>query len=282
MITFVALVVLQLVNTSMPNYCICIPSRGRPSGASFKLLKEINFPSDRVRVFVEPTQVDAYKGLGFPIEVLPACDQGVGFARNYIVQWASKAEYKYIYMLDDDINLIAKHDTATGKYPRVKDAIVFDACVNIAETYGLSLVGLIHVFNLRFGKLPRFFFKSWAVSFVVLNVEHALAIGNYTADLPLNEDADFNLRLWKSGFKTALITDYAHSKSNTSVGKDVDEGCAIFYNSVHKECHEYMMSAHPGCFRMVEKKGVLKLFAKWKAIHEMLADKKLFDWGTNV
>jgi len=257
---------------------ICVPSKGRPNGRTFKLLKDLGIHT--ATVFVEPQDINLYMSLGLPVEILPDNDRGIGFARNYIVQWASKKQIKYIWMLDDDINALSFKADHDSKYYPIKTKAHLEKAMMLCKANRISMLGFIHHFNLRFGDIPKFWFKSWAVSCIILNVQDVLAAGNYTADLPLNEDAEMNLKLWLAGKRACLTSDFAYSKLQTTVGSTGNDGCSMFYQTVHKECHDYMLEKYPNWFKLrtYKKDGRLKLNASWKNLHRDLSHLGIFDW----
>ena len=79
---------------------------------------------------IEPQEYLRAKELGFNVIVLDKNNQGITYARNFILNYARKNKYEYICMLDDDIKqmgYIVKNDNANNslKQSRKKDNYAF-------------------------------------------------------------------------------------------------------------------------------------------------------------
>lgn len=102
---------------------VCIPTKGRPNTATYKL-----FEASGVEFyhFVEPQELSAYD---VPNKIdIGANDKGVTYVRNFITNWARANGHRYISAVDDDITEFgrAKNNKAV-KWPNA-DALlqVFD------------------------------------------------------------------------------------------------------------------------------------------------------------
>lgn len=114
--------------TKINDVKIFIPSKNRLNDEkTYNILKSIElFPY----LVVEPQEYLKAKELGFNVIVLDKNNQGITYARNFILNYARKNNYKYICMLDDDIKqmgYIVKNDNANNslKQSRKKDNYAF-------------------------------------------------------------------------------------------------------------------------------------------------------------
>jgi len=81
---------------------VCIPSKGRPTTAAYKLLQAVNIP---FTIFVEPQDIIAYNAAAVPnLHPLPANNKGIAYVRNYIIDWARQSKIEWIWMMDDDVS----------------------------------------------------------------------------------------------------------------------------------------------------------------------------------
>ena len=81
---------------------VCIPSKGRPNTASYKLLQNDGIAFTH---FVEPQDAVDYAAANVPnLVVLSANNQGIAFVRNAILDWARHNRHDWIWMMDDDVS----------------------------------------------------------------------------------------------------------------------------------------------------------------------------------
>jgi len=79
---------------------IYVPSKGRPDGQSFELLKDLPYTT-----VVEPQDEKAYRATNAKnIITLPLNDQGLCYARNFVLDHAKSMGHKWFWMIDDDIS----------------------------------------------------------------------------------------------------------------------------------------------------------------------------------
>lgn len=107
---------------------IFIPSKNRLNDEkTYNILKSIGL---KPYLVVEPQEYSKAKELGFDVIVLDKNNQGITYARNFILNYARKNKYEYICMLDDDIKqmgYIVKNENANNslKQSRKKDNKAF-------------------------------------------------------------------------------------------------------------------------------------------------------------
>jgi hypothetical protein len=90
----------------MKDILIAIPSRSRVEGLkkdTHSFVKHSEFP---YKIFVEPQQYDDYLEEFSEDEliVLDKNDQGLCYAKKFIMKYCLKNKYKYVFKMDDDIN----------------------------------------------------------------------------------------------------------------------------------------------------------------------------------
>ena len=81
---------------------VCIPSKGRPTTSTYKLLSAANIEFTH---FVEPQDKSSYNSQNVPnVHILPESNQGIAYVRNYMLDWAQKNKHEWTWMIDDDVN----------------------------------------------------------------------------------------------------------------------------------------------------------------------------------
>jgi len=76
-----------------------IPTKGRPSTKTHELLEASGFT---VYHFVEPQEFDSY---ALPNKVdIGRNDGGISYVRNFMLDYAQREGFRYVLILDDDIN----------------------------------------------------------------------------------------------------------------------------------------------------------------------------------
>jgi hypothetical protein len=105
----------------MKPWPIYIPSKGRPEGQSFTLLRGLPFT-----VVVEPQDAPVYRRAGVPnIVVLDKDNEGLCYSRNFILDHAKFSGHKWFWMIDDDITsmgLVVNRRVQKTEAPTVIDA----------------------------------------------------------------------------------------------------------------------------------------------------------------
>jgi hypothetical protein len=81
----------------------CIPSKGRPSTSTYKILESVGFT---VYHFLEPQEINSYN-VPNKINILKN-DMGITYVRNYITKWCKKNNHDVVLFCDDDINRFGK------------------------------------------------------------------------------------------------------------------------------------------------------------------------------
>lgn len=113
---------------------ICIPTKGRPSTVTHKMFKASGFD---VYHFIEPQDFNDY---AVPNKVdIKANDQGLVYARNFILDWARESGHQFICMCDDDLTEFGL--SVNGRCVTQPDADVLDAPFAAFEKAGAAIGG---------------------------------------------------------------------------------------------------------------------------------------------
>lgn len=82
---------------------VFVPSKGRPNGTTFELLKRYHIPFS---VVIEKEDTDAYTNVANWFVILPQSNKGIGYCRAYILEHAQRP----FVMMDDDITRVCKRN----------------------------------------------------------------------------------------------------------------------------------------------------------------------------
>lgn len=77
----------------------CIPTKGRPKTKTYKLFEDVGI---KVFHFIEPQDIESYN-VPNKISILEN-DKGVGYARNFILNYCRNNSIELCIMCDDDID----------------------------------------------------------------------------------------------------------------------------------------------------------------------------------
>jgi hypothetical protein len=113
---------------------ICIPTKGRPKTKTYKLFNSAGF---EVYHFIEPQDIDSYD---VPNMVsIEKNDQGIGYARNFILQFAKDKKWDLICQCDDDVNSFGyvKNNKSIKS-----DASIFNEMLPIIDKMPFELYGM--------------------------------------------------------------------------------------------------------------------------------------------
>lgn len=115
---------------------ICIPTKGRPGTTVYQRLGGIPFTH-----FVEPQDLADYSCAGVPnLKVLPANNQGIAYARNFILGYARQSGHEWIWMIDDDVSSFGV--ASAGKAQTLPAHVVLSDFCDIAKRYYFPVNGI--------------------------------------------------------------------------------------------------------------------------------------------
>jgi hypothetical protein len=165
-----------------------IPTKSRFNTKTYKLFEEVSIPYLH---FIEPQEYDIYK---IPNKInIQQDDEGIGYVRNYMLEYAKKNNHKWILMCDDDVQSFGVYFNKTIK----KDASIWFTILKIAEKYPYELIGINYTQHAWHEKSTYSINKKFAEVCVLMNTQ---AIKwKYRTEFNLKEDRDFALQTIKYG-----------------------------------------------------------------------------------
>jgi len=113
---------------------VCIPTKGRPKTQTYKLFEAAGY---QVLHFVEPQEIQDYPD-NLSIVSIEKDDQGITYARNFILDYCNDLGEEWIWIADDDISGFGIYNGKTVK----KDASVLQEIEQKAAKLPFELVGL--------------------------------------------------------------------------------------------------------------------------------------------
>jgi len=112
----------------------CIPSKGRSKTVTYKLFEEVGITALH---FIEPQDADSYSAL--KTICIGKNDMGVGFARQFILDWCKANQHQWVIMCDDDITAFG--DVIDRKCVKKNAGIFFDI-LTTAKKLPFALYGI--------------------------------------------------------------------------------------------------------------------------------------------
>jgi len=168
---------------------ICfIPYKNRASTKTYKLFEEANIP---VKHFIEPQDYDKYD-VSNKVSI-EQNDQGIGYVRNFMLNYAKDHGHEWILMCDDDVSAFGIYNGKTVK----KDANIWWDIFKKAQKLPFELVGINYQQHAWHEKTPYSINKKMAEVCVLIHVSE-LRWG-YRPEFNLKEDRDFALQTIKRG-----------------------------------------------------------------------------------
>lgn len=202
-------------------YDIIVPSKGRPSGSTFALLRNAKLP---FIVVVERDDVQKYKpmmGNRADMWILPRSEQGIGYARAYI---ACRATRPFV-MLDDDITKTYRTTMRHELEPCSIDDMLNAGWGIFRTMRGQCALGFKHT---SFA-IPKQQASTNAVVahmiFIDPKVLNTMKIA-YDKTLLAFEDIDFVFQCFKRGLQVIRLNSYVYytTPSGTSSTGGIDYG----------------------------------------------------------
>lgn len=174
---------------------VYIPSKGRPD--SILINKHLQFSY----VVIEPQDRLLYEkkiGKGRLI-VLPKNDQGIAYARQFILDYARSQKEIWYWMLDDDI--VAFYRTKNAKLlPDSAESILIEAEKLIL---GHSFIGQASLEYSQFAWSQTKSCRFYGYCDVAVAINTTLTpMVNYRTEMNLKEDRDFTLQVLAGGART--------------------------------------------------------------------------------
>jgi len=113
---------------------VCIPTKGRFKTSTYKLFENVGIKTFH---FIEPDEYELYN---VPNKVnIEKNNRGIGYVRNFILEWSKKNNFKVICMCDDDI--LSFGYAENGKSIK-SDANIFKEIINITNKTPFEIYGM--------------------------------------------------------------------------------------------------------------------------------------------
>lgn len=168
---------------------ICfIPTKGRFNTKTYKLFEEVGI---EVKHFIEPQEIDKYN-IPNKISILEN-NKGIGYVRNFMLNYARQNNYEWVLICDDDVNSFGIYNGKTIK----KDASIWIDILNKVKNLPFELIGINYTQHAWHEKITYSINKKFAEVCVLMNVSKIN--WNYRPEFNLKEDRDFALQTIKNG-----------------------------------------------------------------------------------
>ena len=168
---------------------ICfIPTKGRFNTKTYKLFEEVGI---EVKHFIEPQEIDKYN-IPNKISILEN-NKGIGYVRNFMLNYARKNKYEWVLICDDDVNSFGIYNGKTIK----KDASIWIDILKKVKDLPFELIGINYTQHAWHEKTTYSINKKFAEVCVLMNISKIS--WNYRPEFNLKEDRDFALQTIKNG-----------------------------------------------------------------------------------
>lgn len=236
---------------------IMIPSKGRAGKTKTdKLLLEANLPFCFI---VEKQDVKEYEKLGYPLMVLDERDQGVSYARDFILREMRKMNYDYFWMLDDDISQMGEFINKKNINSGAK--ILTNLSKELLNLGSASLYTIARR-HLAWCSKPVERDKM-AIAFVFFDMKKCNNI-NYDLRLKIREDVDLS---FQAIFKAEGIVKYNRYYFETPPMGSMPGGMSQWYDQ-ETEMHEIwkLCRKWPGLIEPIKKETRIDIKINWSKI----------------
>jgi hypothetical protein len=168
---------------------ICfIPTKGRPQTKTYKLFQDAGI---EVKHFIEPQEIDKYQ---VPNKVcIVENDKGIGYVRNFMLDYARTNNYEWVIICDDDVVSFGIYNGKTIK----KDATIWFDILKKAMSLPFEIIGINYTQHAWHEKTNYSINKKFAEVCILMNVKNIN--WNYRSEFNLKEDRDFALQTIKNG-----------------------------------------------------------------------------------
>lgn len=243
---------------------IVIPSKGRADWDKQTTLRQLLSAVRTVTLVVPREEVSAYKSLlidcGSMVRVVMCHwrQKSIGTTRRWITQ--SLFRDQKVVMFDDDLQFLVRPDMSSSR-------------LEVASP--LDLRKMLHRMEALLDDVPMVGIstrqQNIAYNSFLADVSNAFSTGAYALNLgtlrdtvkfgrlPLLENVDFTLRLFKAGYSNTVMFDYAWSHAINGNSKT---GCNTYRTArMHAAAAQALQRAHPDYVRLI-KAGVRNIEVK--------------------
>jgi hypothetical protein len=240
-------------------YPIFVPSKGRWKRAqAAMMLRGCGLPFTLV---VEPHEEALYRE-DFPTAqylVLPERNQGIRYARQYILDYCRKQGYSRYWQIDDNIERFV-YAKDGSQVPVTANAALGEIEKLVADRRSIALAATDYA---QFGVLAEkdVTYGTRAYCCVLTSTETGI---NYRVGTDMKEDVDFILQHLAAGHTTLLSHRFAMVKP--AMGKNKIGGLSAQYKAgKHNDAARFVQSLWPTQTTLVDKKGSIDVKVDWSA-----------------
>ena len=176
----------------------CIPSKGRPETKTYKLFEQANIKTFH---FIEPQEISSYKVPN--IVDIGENDQGVSYARNFILDWAVTNNQKWIIVCDDDMDSFGFYDGKNHK----ENASIWHKIFEKVKDLPFELIGINKRMHAWHEKTSFSVNRKFSEGCVLQNSSKI----SWRYKNNTKEDRDFLLQTIKNGHGTIRFNKYFFS-----------------------------------------------------------------------
>ncbi len=188
---------------------ICfIPTKGRLNTKTYKLFEDVGI---KVLHFIEPKEIEKYE-VPNKVSILEN-DKGIGYVRNFMLNYARQNDYEWVLICDDDVKFFGVYNGKTVK----KDASIWFDILEKAKQLPFELVGINYTQHAWHEKTKYSVNKKFAEVCVLMNVPKIK--WDYRSKFNLKEDRDFALQTIKNGNGILRFNHYWFSCPNVGSNK---------------------------------------------------------------
>ncbi len=235
----------------------CIPTKGRPHTKTYLIFEEANIVTYH---FIEPQDWGSYE---VPNKVkLPANDMGVGYARNFILEWCRSQREDICIMSDDDINSFGY--VANEKAVK-SDASIFHEMLPVIQKTPFEMYGMSFR-QFAWAEKTKYSINSKPITGVVI-VKPRKLLWKYPSTF--KEDLIFQFETIRNGYGALKFN---HFFFNCPAVGTNQGGCYDGYQKKEDEsAAKRIMQIYHGFVRIVKKPKRIDIrwdFKKWAKHHK--------------
>lgn len=168
---------------------ICfILTKGRLNTKTYKLFQDVGI---EVKHFIEPQEIEKYQ-VPNKVSILEN-DKGIGYVRNFMLNYARQNNYEWVIICDDDVVSFGIYNGKTIK----QDASIWFKILEKVNKLPFELIGINYTQHAWHEKTNYSINKKFAEVCVLMNVSKIK--WNYRPEFNLKEDRDFALQTIKNG-----------------------------------------------------------------------------------
>jgi hypothetical protein len=168
---------------------ICfIPTKRRLNTKTYKLFQDVGI---EVKHFIEPQEIEKYQ-VPNKVSILEN-DKGIGYVRNFMLNYARQNNYEWVIICDDDVVSFGIYNGKTIK----QDASIWFKILEKVNKLPFELIGINYTQHAWHEKTNYSINKKFAEVCVLINVSKIK--WNYRPEFNLKEDRDFALQTIKNG-----------------------------------------------------------------------------------